>query len=445
MNNENTNNNIFNVNKSYSKKRPRTKYKHSYGVIGFNINEQNKINYLMVKRKFTYSFLDFLYGKYKLTDKNYIGKIFQRMTNKEKFYLYSNDNFNDLWKLTWGENTFFKSSYYCGLIKFLILKKGYYINKSYVSLNTILKNNKSDYKYCEWGFPKGRKDGNETYVQSALREFEEETGVSDYNLLDMPYICENHIGVDNILYKTKLYFVYINNTNLKNNIFDKQEISKISWFSKQEIYDYIRNYQSSIVKTIENAEKNILCLNGNFRINTKIQEDYKNFIKTKTKMDLTKIYKIEKIFNDDLYHKKFLKHENIFEADKIIETVITDNLNILGVLTNENENKLDYEMTSCISLFTQKHLKKQNFNEILKTNNNSRTIKYYLTIETDINTQTFEENIVREKESYDNLRSFFERYDPDEDDSSLSLEDDSSGEKEKEDYSAFRMLCDDDD
>ncbi len=61
-----------------------------------------------------------------------------------------------------------------------------------------------------WGFPKGHKDGDETDLEAAQRELEEETGLNIYNLVDGLQLSETYqfyspTGVR--IEKTVTYFV----------------------------------------------------------------------------------------------------------------------------------------------------------------------------------------------------------------------------------------------
>ena len=51
----------------------------SIGIIAFRIKD-NKIEYLLIRRKDSISFVDFLRGKYNLNNKYYILKLISRMT-----------------------------------------------------------------------------------------------------------------------------------------------------------------------------------------------------------------------------------------------------------------------------------------------------------------------------------------------------------------------------
>ena len=65
-----------------------------------------------------------------------------------------------------------------------------------------------------WNFPKGRQEGEETELQSALRELEEETGITDINIIDgfhdeYDYDFDTEIknGVKEKIYKKAIFFL----------------------------------------------------------------------------------------------------------------------------------------------------------------------------------------------------------------------------------------------
>ena len=71
----------------------------SIGVIVYRINNNN-LEYLMIRRKETLGFIDFIRGKYSLQNREYILNMFKQMTINEKKSLISSD-FDILWKNTW--------------------------------------------------------------------------------------------------------------------------------------------------------------------------------------------------------------------------------------------------------------------------------------------------------------------------------------------------------
>ena len=74
----------------------------SIGIITFR-NTKEGIKYLMIRRKDTLGFVDFMRGKYPLYNQNYLRNIINEMTIQEKQKLLNN-SFDNLWKDLWGEN-----------------------------------------------------------------------------------------------------------------------------------------------------------------------------------------------------------------------------------------------------------------------------------------------------------------------------------------------------
>ena len=72
----------------------------SNGIIAFT-KTANKIKYLLICRKDTLGYVEFLRGKYPLYNKEYIQNIINEMTVQEKANLLTKD-FDTLWKDLWG-------------------------------------------------------------------------------------------------------------------------------------------------------------------------------------------------------------------------------------------------------------------------------------------------------------------------------------------------------
>ena len=59
----------------------------SIGIIAFRINNENQIEYLLIRRKDSLGFVDFLRGKYFPNNKEYIISLLNKMTLNEKEFL----------------------------------------------------------------------------------------------------------------------------------------------------------------------------------------------------------------------------------------------------------------------------------------------------------------------------------------------------------------------
>ncbi len=73
----------------------------SYGIILFTVDPENVCRIIMVERKDSLSFIEFIRGKYKNhMNTDYIKLLVSRMTNEEKQKLLTN-SFDELWKDLW--------------------------------------------------------------------------------------------------------------------------------------------------------------------------------------------------------------------------------------------------------------------------------------------------------------------------------------------------------
>ena len=72
----------------------------STGIVAFRIYK-NEIQFLMIRRKETLGFIDFMRGKYNLQNKEYIKNMIMQMTDNEKELL-KTKNFPELWEKIWG-------------------------------------------------------------------------------------------------------------------------------------------------------------------------------------------------------------------------------------------------------------------------------------------------------------------------------------------------------
>ena len=91
------------------------------------------------------------------------------------------------------------------------------------------------YEHPEWEFPKGRKNKDEMDLECALREFEEETGISKDKLTifdNIEPVYETINGSNGKQYKIIYYIGVMNDNEIKptlneDNIYHKIEISDI--------------------------------------------------------------------------------------------------------------------------------------------------------------------------------------------------------------------------
>ena len=156
----------------------------SSGIIIFTIID-NINNYLLICRKDSLGYVEFIRGKYPLYNKNYIQNLINEMTITEKQNLLTKD-FKELWKNLWGEyiGTQYKNEESVSENKFNQIKEGIHLyNDEFFNLEQIIHNSNTKWIEPEWGFPKGRRNYQENDLNCALREFSEETGFQKKQIL----------------------------------------------------------------------------------------------------------------------------------------------------------------------------------------------------------------------------------------------------------------------
>lgn len=216
----------------------------SYGVIVYRINKNIK-EYLMVRRKNSFGYIDFICGKYSLQNIHQIKNIISEMSLEEKNNLLTM-TFEELWYNLWeNNNTKYKNEENASIKKFESLKSGISYKNEIVTLSKLINESTSSWKETEWEFPKGKKNYQEHEIMCAIREFEEETGNDSSKLFIIENLApfeETFMGTNNKTYKNKYFIGYIKDNINKLDNFQKNEISKIEWKTLENCLKSIRPY-----------------------------------------------------------------------------------------------------------------------------------------------------------------------------------------------------------
>jgi 8-oxo-dGTP pyrophosphatase MutT (NUDIX family) len=135
---------------------------------------------LLVKKRYTYAFVEFVYSNYNL-HKNirYLANLFNNMTTSEKIDILT-FNFDILWNRIFliRNTTIFNNMYLFYQNKRIKFETIFANHDNMTTIKNLIKNSKSiDTK---WEIPKGRPDENDSDLNCAIREFNEETGVEKY-------------------------------------------------------------------------------------------------------------------------------------------------------------------------------------------------------------------------------------------------------------------------
>lgn len=234
---------------------------------------QKNIKFLMIQRKHSLSYIEFIRGKYDVSDtklktskkgkinenkikninssKNELVRLFENMSPEEITSI-SDLNFDNLWDNLWkktSKNKLFQKEYENSKSNFNKLIE-------YGIMDDLLKV-KPIYKTPEWGFPKGRRNLFEKNLECALREFNEETGISIdniYLLNKINCIIEEYKGSNNIDYK-HIYYIALSDKNSINleSLYrsdNNYEVGNIGWFSWDEACEMIRGHYTEKIKVL---------------------------------------------------------------------------------------------------------------------------------------------------------------------------------------------------
>lgn len=203
-------------------------------------NGSDTIEYLLIQRKDSLAFVEFIRGKYNQYEDDYLIRLIKGMTQVEQNLILTK-TFDELWNNVWGESSNVKSH-----------KNDYETSqKKYEAiaerLPQLINENHSKWVEPEWGFPKGRRNPHETDINCAIREFQEETNLNrqDFTIIQNTYpISETFFGSNQVHYCHK-YYIAICNKSVEvrmdiENPHMLREIGNIKWCSLDEAIAKIR-------------------------------------------------------------------------------------------------------------------------------------------------------------------------------------------------------------
>lgn len=204
----------------------------------------SKIKFLLIQRKHSLGYVDFIRGKYKLDNIDGINFLFQHMIQSEIEKIKTMD-FNELWIDLWNNDQqkmgYIKKEYLIAKEKFLKLSSSLDLE---LNLDFYVNNVQSLFKSNEWGFPKGRRNRNETVKECAIREFCEETLIpkDSIKIIDsIDPIEENLIGTNGVKYRHIYYMAETIIDKLPDNT-NNNEIGNMDFFTYNDGYEVLREY-----------------------------------------------------------------------------------------------------------------------------------------------------------------------------------------------------------
>lgn len=241
----------------------------SIGLVAFRQMRQsaddpensNTMEYLMIRRKDTLGFVDFIRGKYQIFDRDHIRNLVDEMTVDEKRRILTHD-FKQLWSDLWGLSPNNAGHHqHCGeeshsRDKFQHLTNGVKSRTGHhYCLSDIVNKSTTRWAHSEWGFPKGRRNNQERDIVCALRESLEETGYA----FDQSNVVQNVAPYEEIFmgsnlkcYKHKYFLALVDSGMTPTKDFDRCEVSKIKWMTLDECMRKIRPYNIEKMKLLNN-------------------------------------------------------------------------------------------------------------------------------------------------------------------------------------------------
>lgn len=237
----------------------------SYGIILY-YKDSDSIKYLISQSKDTIEYNNIIRGYY---NNNHLPKYISLMTTEEKYRIL-NYSFDDLWEDLWytaKDHDVNKYSHIVNNYKKAKHKYSLIIERLKVLIYESLKEI-SMIQEPSWGFPKGRRlSNNEAEIETAFREFHEETGI----LLDSRYldfilpITEIKIGSNEKKYILK-YFICKAPEKFKiqkkwyigksvkirtKSYYISNEIADLKWLTLKETKKYLSPVRYEILEKIE--------------------------------------------------------------------------------------------------------------------------------------------------------------------------------------------------
>ena len=210
--------------------------------------ENQDLEFLMIQRRDSLGFIELMRGRYKITDLDYIRLHMNEITQDERDR-YCEGPFEELWNGMWGldHSHLYKNEYETAKAKWEQIHKGIVINGKTLTSRHIADSCDVAPDTPEWGFPKGRRDSQESDYICAMREMFEETGVKESSVIpiqNLDPLIESFFGSNHVHYCHKYFLVWVpRELNIE---FDtanehmRKEIGDLKWVCLEDGLKYIR-------------------------------------------------------------------------------------------------------------------------------------------------------------------------------------------------------------
>jgi len=214
---------------------------------GVACDASNNLMFLMISRKHSVGYVEFIRGRYKPHKTDQIMYLFRQMMQSEidviKRSIEMDDGFDFLWNGFWGQRAnvpYIQKDRTNSRTHYRTLK-----NTPVDNLEYIVTHVKAEHQIGEWGFPKGRRNRNETEQECAIREFKEETGYTerDIRVIDsIEPIVERFIGTNGIEYRHVYYVAEFASGSIPVPEITNEEIGEMRFMNFIDAMGSIRDY-----------------------------------------------------------------------------------------------------------------------------------------------------------------------------------------------------------
>ena len=259
----------------------------SFGIICVRRDDKGELQYLLVCRNISHGYMDLIRGKYVVNNKTHLKCLIDELTAEEKENVLTKPHL-ELWNNMWNPQNVHKDENRKGKTIFSMrkfdstseqkiaqdkldnLKRGIVLPKDKYSLESLIAESKTSWPTCEWSFPKGRKECDDSDYDCALREWSEETGYSPEHVTRIENVSsykEIFMGTNYLTYKTTLFLGHwkdlsaqdVQHSHDEQNAkllpvkFDKLEVSARKWCSYEECLENIRPYHKELRTILQNV------------------------------------------------------------------------------------------------------------------------------------------------------------------------------------------------
>lgn len=211
--------------------------------------ENQELEFLLIQRRDSLGFIELMRARYKVNDIPYIRLHLGGITEAER-QKYAQGPFEETWNSMWGldHSHLYKNEYEMAKMKWEQIHKGVLDTQGKLwTMDDLLKDLPPAPKTPEWGFPKGRRDAQESDYVCAMREMFEETGIREEDVIpiqNLEPLVESFFGSNHVHYCHKYFIVWVP-AELKvefdgSNEHMLREIGDLKWFKLDEALAHLR-------------------------------------------------------------------------------------------------------------------------------------------------------------------------------------------------------------